>query len=531
MNKMESSIINEINEIDHKDYSEDEEPSSPEPKNFILDIDEYPDTIIEKILIEIFNNTISNKNEEDNIVLYQEKVKKLCLNFQSHNIIHLLLLNIKNIIKKYKNKILELPEIKKLRNINIKPLVFKKKSYSIVKNYSNTYNSFKVEREDELNSKSFSKGKKKFDFYLSVVKNLFNNLRNVRICLKKASPIIEKVFELPLSEFEKFSIFECEIEEYLSIIIHDEFFWNEIISNQNKHFNKIIQEITEGNNSNIKTMTNKIEYFESFNQEILTIPEINSSIDRRYPEDAKPFHKMNIREENIRKNNFMKNELSISSIKNSEPATSNLISNSLKNFREYKNQSLEDIKIIRKKEILKKKLPIAEKKNIYSSIKINNITEDNMNFIGNDKPKIINFFDKEKPSKNKNKITKNKKESNNNVNKKISNKNNNYKIDKKEIPSDIDDLVKFIENDDKNETKNKKKKKNKKKPKKKNKTEDKVNKEEENLNEEELQKIKEDKEFNELKEDILKNSINRFKIHKIKFKYKPEWLEQISKIP
>ena len=51
------------------------------------------------------------------------------------------------------------------------------------------------------------------------------------------------------------------------------------------------------------------------------------------------------------------------------------------------------------------------------------------------------------------------------------------------------------------------------------------------MNEEEMKNQKKDEEFNELKENILKNSINRFKIHKIKFKYRPEWLEQISIIP
>ena len=47
---------------------------------------------------------------------------------------------------------------------------------------------------------------------------------------------------------------------------------------------------------------------------------------------------------------------------------------------------------------------------------------------------------------------------------------------------------------------------------------------------EEDNKIKEDKdEIEEIKEDLLKNSINRYKIHKIKFKYRPKWLNKITK--
>ena len=330
MEEVESSIMNDC---EQKDYSKEEEVyNSSEPKNFIFDIDESPEAIIEEMLIDIFNNIISNKSEENNIALYQEKVKRLCLNFQSHKIILLLLSNIRYIIKKYKIKILEIPDIKKSRNISIKS--FPKKNNSIVKNYSYRYNTFKIERGTEQNSKSFSREKKKLEFYSSVVKNLFKALKHVKICLKKVAPIIEKVFELPLSEFEKFSIYECENAGYLSIIIHDDFIWNKIIENENKQFNKIIQEITEGNNSSINILTTKIEYFESFCQERkIQLAETNSSIDSRYPENAKPLQKINLKEKTSRKNNFMKNEIGISSIKIRESDTINLIRNIIKHFK------------------------------------------------------------------------------------------------------------------------------------------------------------------------------------------------------
>ena len=100
------------------------------------------------------------------------------------------------------------------------------------------------------------------------------------------------------------------------------------------------------------------------------------------------------------------------------------------------------------------------------------------------------------------------------------------KIDKSEIPNDLDDLVKYIVNDDKVEAQIKKKKKNKKR-KKKNKNEIKEEKQEEketHIKENEKKDEKED-----IKEDFLQNSINRYKIHKIKFKYRPKWLNKISK--
>ena len=101
---------------------------------------------------------------------------------------------------------------------------------------------------------------------------------------------------------------------------------------------------------------------------------------------------------------------------------------------------------------------------------------------------------------------------------------NNNKIninEKKDIPSDIDDLVKYIANDDKKEniqSTKKKRKKNKKSKKKK-----------EEIEEGETDKLlNEDEEINRIKEDLIKNSINRYEIHKIKFKYRDEWLKEIS---
>ena len=36
-------------------------------------------------------------------------------------------------------------------------------------------------------------------------------------------------------------------------------------------------------------------------------------------------------------------------------------------------------------------------------------------------------------------------------------------------------------------------------------------------------------EIEQIKDELLKDSINRYKIHKIKFNYRPKWLEKITK--
>ena len=124
----------------------------------------------------------------------------------------------------------------------------------------------------------------------------------------------------------------------------------------------------------------------------------------------------------------------------------------------------------------------------------------------------------------KNEIQKNEEIFNNVDNFKENNKSSDHKVDKKEVPSDIDELLKFIKSDDKIQQPSKKKKKKNKKNKKKN---NKKNDEKEDTKEEKEEKddiiINEDEEFIKFKNDIELNSVNRYKIHKIKFKYNQKW--------
>ena len=108
---------------------------------------------------------------------------------------------------------------------------------------------------------------------------------------------------------------------------------------------------------------------------------------------------------------------------------------------------------------------------------------------------------------------------------------NSEKEEKVEIPKDLDDLVKYIKDGD--NPKNKKKKKNRKKKNKNNANKNGENKEENKKEKNDINinnKIEEDddKESQMIKEDLVKNSINRYKIHKIKFKYKPKFINKIT---
>ena len=367
-------------------------------------------------------------------------------------------------------------------------------------------------------------------------------------------------------------------------------------------------------------MDEKIEFFSTIYdrkkkfEKLLTIEEIGSSIDERYPEECEPILEEYSFNNNYNYNYNYNNYISLEDIKNNyflSPEEDgekfyfnilegeNIIENNLSNINKIQFENNININNINNKEennniVNDKNININNeiinkiKQNIIKKNEINGINNININIEGNNKlldtqnlfkknnkkdiinenfekalkfntkDNLNNIIDKNinsphKPKRkyinilnderiirdkdqylfksNKTSNINNKKENNGN---KLNNTNNNkLKVDKKEIPSDIDDLVKYITNDDKKEIQNKKKKKNKKKAKKKNKNEIEANKDKDkdeiNIDNEDKKETEENDEINEIKQNIINNSINRFKIHKIKFKYRPKWLDKIAK--
>ena len=528
--------------------SEDHINSSYDSTNIpqiLLDIEEKPELIIEKILINIFNKFITPGNvdmEYSDIQIHQNKIKLLCLQQEKSKIVYILLTKIRSLIKKYREKLFELPNIIELREKIYQK--YYKRSHSFNKIISDNYINFALDRPS-INH-SFSKTKKMlFNYYLTI-KNLFCELKNIKNCLRRTAPIIEKIFEVPLSKYQKFSIWECEKEDYLKILIHDDFIWNQISKSKNSYLNEIISEITEDHNMNLTEMTERIEYFKLIEEykklnidEMLKLSQVCSSMDTRFPEDAKPLYSL--------REGFCQNL--ISEDKDLRYSYEEADIDDFPNSEDQNNDEINNLNKIALFKGLNKKITIQTKsreitQSILTRKNINkiNIREDNKyidipNLLKNNdlsnkenlekiislnkNPELKKIYEKNinNISKQKKKVAKKnrtKKESNESI------KSNNKKID---IPNDIDDLVKYIEKDDKNENAGKKKKKTKKKKKKKN--EIKEDKKEEN-NEDFGESNKKD-EIDDIKQDLLKNSINRFKIHKIKFKYRPKWLQKISK--
>ena len=267
-----------------------------------------------------------------------------------------------------------------------------------------------------------------------------------------------------------------------------------------------------------------IEEYKKINlDDILKISEIGSSIDVRFPEDAKPlkeeFYENIITDDKDMKYSFLdidKDECTNSEEQNNEDI------NSIRIYKALKKKILQTKPVGLNKSILSNNININNESkffNIPNLLKNNDMERDKITSINkNMEIKSINKINKKKKKETK------KKELLKNENNKSNNK---IKIDKNDIPNDIDDLVKYIVNDDRTETQNKKKKRNKKR-KKKNKNEIKEEKKEEQEEEDIKEKTNID-DTDEIKKDFIINSINRFQIHKIKFKYKQKWLNKITK--
>ena len=173
--------------------SEDHIDSSYDSTNIpqiLLDIEEKPELIIEKILINIFNKFIIPGNvdmEYSDIQIHQNKIKLLCLQQEKSKIVYILLTKIRSLIKKYREKLFELPNIIELREKIYQK--YYKRSHSFNKIISDNYINFALDRPS-INH-SFSKTKKMlFNYYLTI-KNLFCELKNIKNCLRRTAPIIK----------------------------------------------------------------------------------------------------------------------------------------------------------------------------------------------------------------------------------------------------------------------------------------------------------------------------------------------------
>ena len=527
-----------------KSSSLDEDISSI--KEILLDIVEDPNLIIEKILISLFNEMIINKDEiEENFILfYQKKIKDLCQKHQKKNITLLLFLNISNIIQRYRRIILETPNITEYRqNFSTKNDL---RSFSHEEKHSKKYLYFDI---SDRKNKLYSPPKKVRNFdYISVMKNLFNKLLGIKNCLKRAVPIIEKIFEYPLTDFEDCSVQECTMENFLRIIIHDNFIWNEIIKNRLGELKILVQQLLEDFDKDcfyINNNDNNIDYFNKFTKKTLKVQNAQSSFDTRTPDDAfkiSPIYYDDEHEKLFNKESDFNNEETVDNIiqnKNNNLSNINMIKLNSRDFINNKfdinkaiftNETINEINKINTINNLAKENLNLQKNFSFpgNTIKVPNRPHINLSNIPPQKP---DKPDRESNSKNKfNKKRFHKKVENNILKNKKSEEIKNKKEEKSEIPNDLDDLVKYIKDDN---NQNKKKKKNRKKTKKRNKNaggeNSNENKKEQNENKDDDNFIDDEKDIQIFKDDLIKDSINRFKIHKIKFKYRPKYLKKISK--
>ena len=530
--------------------------------------------LIEKILISIYNHNIGNNAYHEEI--YKNHVLKLCQQTDKYLIVLFLLKNIRKLIHKYK----EIIFTKYVKSFAIKfHLKTSCKSFSQKNNLNKKFinedniinNKVKRTRKNYFMDSALILPKIYFPVESSIhlfdrnseskinkeieVKKFFAELFQIKKCLYNSAPVIEKLFKPALCEFDKFSILECEKEDFFRILVMDSFVWNEIYNIKDSNWeNFIFKHINNDFSSMNKTMTEKIEYFEQIDlfrknfDNFLKIPEISPSITERFPEDAEL-----LEEYKINNNSFLENDLDdeiTPNMKSSRTILDMNISriNPLDEEKEILEKHLQHIKIVngeimfsKAKNFIQAERDESDNSEIFHDIEkkeINKVTNINLTkTYSSPCKKIIKkpinpipyHFNINNKQPRKTFVTpnnRNNQNKNDTISFKYENKSNNIKQDKNDIPSDIDDLVQYITNDDKQEIKTKKKKK-KKKNKKKNKLEN--NDKEKTIKFTVKKDKKENQEIEQIKEELYHSSINRFKIHKIKFKYSPEWLQKISK--
>ena len=306
-------------------YSDSNENNNS--KNNIFTSNEEPNEIIEKILIYIYNQNIKPEKTQQkalDIDLYKNQINLLCSKYESCYIVLLLLKSIRKLINKYREIIFELPIISEIFKAtpNIKyPERCNSQNNKITKN-SKYKNYFKTE-----NNNTHLRSYPKYKSHKAIMKTIFAELYNIKKCLKKSAPLISQIFELPLSDFDKFSIEQCQKEEYLNILIRDKFISNEINKSRDPKLIILLNEISEGYYFNTKLMTEKLNYFHQIltlkrnYEQNLAIAQIGSSIDEKYPEDCEPIGQIKynnfnnfINADDINSNNFLSAEADLDNL-------------------------------------------------------------------------------------------------------------------------------------------------------------------------------------------------------------------------
>ena len=201
---------------------------------------------IERLLIEIYNKNISlissgnfyDINRKNNEI---KKINKMITkylkkkNFKTKLIIlKCLSKNIKELIVKYKEKLLEIDEIKTIHNL------YKTKIIQFNNQIYHNHNSLGNNNENNLNNSSDSISNDEEILFKDNnsllnqdgIKILLRELINIKKTLKVSSKEIEGIFEFPLRVLKnekgkkiKFSIKLMQIEEFCKTLLHDDFIY------------------------------------------------------------------------------------------------------------------------------------------------------------------------------------------------------------------------------------------------------------------------------------------------------------------
>ena len=482
--------------------SEEEENNNSVDNNSIED---NFSSEIERILIEIYNknisiissgeyNEINNNKSNYEIEDFEKQIKKYLKkqNFKTNLLVLKCLSNkIKELVGKYREKVFEIDEIKKIYDANklrrentINPRVHSNNSVgsNLATNSNSSYDS--NNNEDDLFYRNTLLLKIQDEITGKGITNiLLRELINIKKTLKISSKEIESIFKYPLSILKndkgkkiKFSVELMQLEEFCKILLNDELISTlllqmKLVFSQFK-MPEIIQLIEQVQDES--THNNEMTRFDKY---------INEKLGLNLNENNNTNNNNNVGSDFLNELNsqetlydIIDQQINLNNTENNNN-NNNSISNNEKSSKKNKNNKNSNKKKEKKKE--------KEKENDNNSE-----IETKCNF--QDLDELVNYINETESKKNRKKNKKNKKNKKQNL---INNKNE--KEDFKNINNSIDEKNQ-CNNDIKNEIEN------------------------ESVNDEF------DKEFEKFKEDILKDTIEIYDINKINVCLSDDFLEKLK---
>lgn len=171
----------------------------------------------------------------------------------------------KELVGRYRDKIFQIQNIPTLRDLN--KSLRHKKSISLDNHLPQELKKqycvkLIVKRNMTIDSTS---EKKNIEELRKATRTIFFELRNIKRTLIRSSKDIEDIFISPKKTFNRFSIEQCQREEFVNTLVNDHFVQYLIRSTKDAEFTAAINEIEEDKDNNLSQMSDFLYFLNQGN--------------------------------------------------------------------------------------------------------------------------------------------------------------------------------------------------------------------------------------------------------------------------